>query len=129
MKMEAFPFTAGAISKDVPSTSFPHAFSGNPAGISGWALTKAFGGDDLGAAACYEPFAETLSSHAFRPAPTFKGEHEGQEVSNSSHQNARSQKAVSKIYAGCAFEFAADVSGRGSAPTQPCAVMSSITPS
>src|SRR5919109_708426 len=75
MKMEAFPFTAGAISKDVPSTSFPHAFSGNPAGISGWALTKAFGGDDLGAAACYEPFAETLSMHASRPASIFKGGH------------------------------------------------------
>ena len=38
---------------------------------------KAFGGDDLGAAVRYEPFAETLSIHASRPAPIFKGDHKG----------------------------------------------------
>src|ERR671924_451148 len=37
--------------------------------------TKAFGGDDLGAAVRYEPFAETLFIHASRPGPQFSKKH------------------------------------------------------
>ena len=79
--MEAFPFTAGA--------KFPKMYrvrhsrmllAGIQREFRAGPPIKAFGGDDLGAAVRYEPFAKTLSIHASRPAPFFKGGHEEHEL-------------------------------------------------